>query len=61
MKMAMVVPPAEIHSFTAQEEGTFILTIVGGNYSADRRYYNVNENTYQVAKAGAVRPKKKAA
>ena len=61
MKMAMVIPPAEIHSFTAQEEGTFILTIVGGNYSADRRYYNVKENTYQIAKAGAVRPKKKAA
>ena len=31
MEMAMVIPPAEIHSFTAQEEGTFILTIVGGN------------------------------
>ena len=61
MEMAMVIPPAEIHSFTAQEEGTFILTVVGGNYAANRHYYNVAENTYQVAKAGAVKPKKKAA
>ena len=60
LEMAMVIPPAEIHSFTAQQEGTFILTIVGGNYSANRHYYNVEENTYHVAKAGAVRPKKKA-
>ena len=61
MEMAMVIPPAEIHSFTAQEEGTFILTIVGGNYAANRHYYDVAKNTFQVAKAGAVKPKMKAA
>ncbi|PPR62166.1 MAG: hypothetical protein CFH10_00918 [Alphaproteobacteria bacterium MarineAlpha4_Bin2] len=61
MEMAMVIPPAEIHTFTAQEEETFILTIVGGNYLPNRHYYDVEENTYKVAKAGAVRPKKKAA
>ncbi|MEC8198159.1 MAG: hypothetical protein VX085_01185 [Pseudomonadota bacterium] len=60
MELAMVIPPAEIHSFTALEEETFIFTIVGGNYAANRHYYNVEENTYVVAKAGAVKPKKAA-
>ena len=61
MELAMVIPPAEIHSFTALDEETFILTIVGGDYAANRHYYNVDESTYVVAKAGAVKPKKKAA
>jgi predicted metal-dependent enzyme (double-stranded beta helix superfamily) len=60
MELAMVIPPAEIHSFTALEDETYILTIVGGNYAANRHYYNVEENTYVVAKAGSVKPKKAA-
>ena len=60
MELAMVIPPAEIHSFTALEDDTYILTIVGGNYATNRHYYNVEENTYVVAKAGAVKPKKAA-
>ncbi|NKB56204.1 MAG: hypothetical protein GKS00_07695 [Alphaproteobacteria bacterium] len=51
-EMAMVIPPAEIHSFTALEEETFIFTIVGGNYSPTRHYYNVDKKTYVVAQAG---------
>ena len=61
MELAMVIPPAEIHSFTALDKETFILTIVGGDYAANRHYYNVDKSTYVVAKAGAVKPKKKAA
>ena len=60
MELAMVIPPAEIHSFTALEDETYILTIVGGKYAANRHYYNIEENTYVVAKAGAVKPQKAA-
>lgn len=51
-EMAMVMPPAEIHSFTALDAETFILTIVGGNYSPTRHYYNADKQTYVVAQAG---------
>ena len=51
-EMAMVMPPAEIHSFTALEEETFICTVVGGNYKPTRHYYNADKNTYVVAEAG---------
>lgn len=51
-EMAMVMPPAEIHSFTALEEETFIFTIVGGNYKPTRHYYNVDKKSYVVALAG---------
>ncbi len=42
-EMTLVVPPAEIHGFTALEDETFILTIVGGNYKPTRHYYNVEK------------------
>lgn len=58
--LAMVIPPAEIHSFTALEPETYILTIVGGNYSPTRHYYNVEDRTYVVAQAGK-QPKRNAA
>ena len=51
-EMAMVMPPAEIHSFEALEPETFICTIVGGNYSPIRHYYNAEKSTYVVAQAG---------
>lgn len=51
-ELAMVIPPAEIHSFTALEPETYILTIVGGNYSPKRHYYNVEKQTCIVAQAG---------
>jgi predicted metal-dependent enzyme (double-stranded beta helix superfamily) len=51
-ELAMVMPPAEIHSFTALEAETFIFTIVGGNYKPTRHYYNVDKKSYVVATAG---------
>ena len=54
-EIAMVIPPTEIHAFEALEDETFILTIVGGNYSPTRHYYNVDEKSYVVTAAGALR------
>lgn len=44
--IAMVAPPAEIHSFEALTDDTFAVTIVGGRYKADRAYYKPDENSY---------------
>ena len=49
-EIAMVVPPAEIHSFTALEDRTFVITVVGGEYKPMRHYYQVESKTYQVRK-----------
>lgn len=51
-QITMVIPPSEIHSFTALSEGTYVITIVGGNYSPLRRYYQVEEKTYFVRSPG---------
>ena len=61
LELAMVVPPAEIHSFTALSETTYVLTIVGGNYSVNRHYFDVENNTCVIAAAGSIRQKNKAA
>ena len=53
--IAMVVPPSDIHSFEAMSEDTFALTIVGGEYSPLRRYYNLQNNTYAVRTPRALR------
>jgi len=50
--IAMVVPPSDIHSFEAMTEGTFALSIVGGEYSPLRHYYNLQANTYAVRTPG---------
>lgn len=54
-EIAIVVPPAEIHSFTALEEGTFVLTVVGGEYKPTRHYYQVENKTYMVRTPKALR------
>ena len=54
-EIAMVVPPAEIHSFTALEDRTFALTVVGGEYKPTRHYYQVESKTYQVRTPKALR------
>ena len=54
-EIAMVVPPAEIHSFTALEERTFVITVVGGEYKPTRHYYHVEGKTYQVRTPKALR------
>ena len=43
---AIVAPPSEIHSFTALTDDTFTVTIVGGKYKPDRKYYNPSEKSY---------------
>jgi len=53
--IAMVVPPGDIHSFRALEDETFVLTIVGGEYSPTRHYYRLEDNTYQVRTPKALR------
>jgi hypothetical protein len=54
-EIAMVVPPSDIHSFEALTDDTFALTIVGGEYSPFRHYYNLRENTYAVRTPRALR------
>ena len=46
--VAIVAPPSEIHSFTALTDDTISLTIVGGTYKPDRKYYNAADKTYVV-------------
>ena len=53
--ISIVAMPAEIHGFTAIEEGTFSLTVVGGHYKADRYYYKPEEKTCVVRKPKALR------
>ena len=54
-EIAMVVPPAEIHSFTALEDRTFVITVVGGEYKPTRHYYQVESKSYQVRTPKALR------
>ena len=48
--VAIVAPPADIHSFKALEEGTLGLTIVNGPYKDERHYYQPEANTYVIKK-----------
>ena len=50
---AMVAMPAEIHGFTALEDDTFSLTVVGGHYKPDRHYFNPEEKTCVVRRPRA--------
>ena len=54
-QIAMVVPPGDIHSFKAVADRTFVITIVGGEYSPTRHYYKLEDNTYQVRTPKALR------
>jgi predicted metal-dependent enzyme (double-stranded beta helix superfamily) len=46
--LAIIAPPADIHSFTALEEGTLGLAIANGPYKHNRHYYQPENNTYVV-------------
>ena len=48
--VVIVAPPADIHSFTALEEGTLGITVVNGAYSGQRHYYQPESNSYVVKK-----------
>ena len=50
--MALVIPPAEIHSFEALDEETYLLNVVNGNYRAKRHYFNIEANSCVFADAG---------
>ena len=54
-EITMVVPPGDIHSFKALTHGTFVITIVGGEYSTTRHYYRTEDNTYVVRTPKALR------
>jgi predicted metal-dependent enzyme (double-stranded beta helix superfamily) len=54
-EITMVVPPGDIHSFKALADGTFVITIVGGEYSPTRHYYRTEDNTYMVRTPRALR------
>lgn len=53
--ITMVVPPGDIHSFTAVQDQTFVITIVGGEYAPKRHYYNTSDHTYMVRTPKALR------
>ncbi len=53
--IAFVVPPTEIHSFTALTDDTYALTIVGGPYKPNRHYYQPEQKTYLIRNAKAFR------
>ncbi len=54
--IAMVVPPADIHAFTALPgDRTFAMTIIGGKYADTRRYYSVESKSYVVRTPKALR------
>ena len=46
--LTIIAPPADIHSFTALEEGTLGLAIANGPYKHNRHYYQPEKNTYVV-------------
>jgi predicted metal-dependent enzyme (double-stranded beta helix superfamily) len=54
-EITMVVPPGDIHSFKALADNTFVITIVGGEYSPTRHYYRTEDNTYIVRTPKALR------
>ncbi len=43
--ISLVAQPAEIHGFTALEDGTYSLTVVGGHYAEERHYFKPEEKT----------------
>ena len=52
---AIVTPPADIHSFTALDDGTYGITVVNGAYKAERHYYDPVAGTYEVRAGRNVR------
>jgi predicted metal-dependent enzyme (double-stranded beta helix superfamily) len=52
---AIVTPPADIHSFTALDEGTYGITVVHGAYKAERHYYDPVAGTYEIRAGRNVR------
>jgi predicted metal-dependent enzyme (double-stranded beta helix superfamily) len=54
--ISIVAMPAEIHGFTATEDDTWSLTVVGGHYAATRHYFNPEEKSCVARQPKAMRP-----
>ena len=54
--ISIVAQPAEIHGFTALEDDTWSLTVVGGHYAAVRHYYNPEEKSCVMRQPKAMKP-----
>ena len=52
--ISLVAQPAEIHGFTALEDGTYSLTVVGGHYAAIRHYFKPEDKSYVTRKPKAL-------
>lgn len=50
---ALVAMPAEIHGFTALDDDTYSLTVVGGHYKPIRHYFKPEEKTCVVRRPRA--------
>jgi predicted metal-dependent enzyme (double-stranded beta helix superfamily) len=46
--LVIIAPPADIHSFTALQPGTWGLTIASSAYRHERHYFQPEKNTYAV-------------
>jgi predicted metal-dependent enzyme (double-stranded beta helix superfamily) len=53
--IALMMPPNEIHSFRAQTDDTFVLTVVEGRYKPERHFYRPEDRTYTINSPQAVR------
>ena len=53
--LAIVAPPADIHSFMALDEGTYGVTVMNGAYKAERHYYDPVAGTYEIRAGRNVR------
>ena len=50
------MPPADIHCFTALAgDPTFVMTVIGGQYTPTRHYYNVESKSVVVRTPKALR------
>jgi len=46
--LVIIAPPADIHTFTALQAGTWGLTIANSAYTHERHYFQPEKNTYAV-------------
>lgn len=53
--MSIVAMPAEVHGFTALDDETYSLTVVGGHYKSDRHYFKPEEKTCVVRQPKALK------
>lgn len=52
---AVVAPPQDIHGFHAVQEDTYGITVSRGQYALERRYYDVEAQTYAIRQPRTLR------